>query len=110
MRLLFVEHHPVFGGPHNRAIRLAAPLEAAGWQTTVLLPDEPGTAAARCAAAGLDVVTIPLNRPRRSPRRNLEFLARFAGDVSRIARVVQERAIDAIIVAGLESPHGALAG
>src|SRR5438552_3354462 len=63
-RYLFVIHYPVFGGPHNQALRLAAPLAAAGWETVVLLPDEPGNSADRLREAGLEVVTAPLSRIR----------------------------------------------
>ncbi|HRC62745.1 MAG TPA: hypothetical protein PLX85_05920, partial [Dehalococcoidia bacterium] len=51
MNLLHVVHYPVFGGPHNQALRLAEPLRRRGWETTVLLPDEPGNAAERLREA-----------------------------------------------------------
>src|SRR5262249_36468396 len=44
VKLLSVIHYPVFGGPHNRNIRIAPLLRAAGIEPTVLLPDEPGDA------------------------------------------------------------------
>jgi glycosyltransferase involved in cell wall biosynthesis len=75
-----------------------------------MLPDEPGTALEAYRAAGLEVVTIPLGRIRRTPRQNLHFARRFPGDIHRIARVVNDRKIDAVVIAGLDTPHAAFAG
>jgi glycosyltransferase involved in cell wall biosynthesis len=115
MKILYVIHYPVFGGPHNQAAVLAGPLEARGLSTTVLLPEfdgiDPGNAAPRLRAAGVDVVTTPLDRIRATldPRRQLAFLSHLPGDVRRIRRIIRERSIDVVQLGGFMNPHGALA-
>ncbi len=51
MHVLSIIHYPIFGGPHNRNLRLAPVLAEQGVRTTVLLPDEPGNAAERLREA-----------------------------------------------------------
>lgn len=111
MKLLHVVHYPVFGGPHNRAARLRGPLADRGWETIVLLPDEPGTAAERLTAAGVEVVQMPLHRLRehRDPRIHLGFGSQFPFDVARIRKLLRERDIDVVLVNGLVNPHSAIA-
>jgi glycosyltransferase involved in cell wall biosynthesis/SAM-dependent methyltransferase/uncharacterized protein YbaR (Trm112 family) len=111
MRVLFVIHFPVFGGPHNQALRLAEPMRTRGWETVVLLPAEPGNAADRLREAGVDVVSLPLHRLRasRDPRLHLTFMARLAPEVKEIRRVIRERGIDLVQVGGLVNPHAAIA-
>ena len=110
-RFLFVIHYPVFGGPHNQALRLAAPLRQRGWETLVLLPDEPGNAAERLRAAGVETVTIPLGRLRatRSWRPHVRLARGFAPDVGRIEGLMRSRDVDLAVIGGLHNPHGALA-
>ncbi len=83
-RYLFVIHYPVFGGPHNQALRLAGPLAASGWETVVLLPDEPGNSADRLRDAGIEVVTAPLSRIRATAdvRRHLQMAVHVRTDVA----------------------------
>ncbi len=111
-RVLSVIHYPVFGGPHNQALRLAAPLGRRGWETVVALPHEPGNAGPRLEAAGVPVVKVPLGRVRASPdvRLQARLLASTARDVARIRRVVRSERIDLVQVSGLVNPHAALAG
>lgn len=111
MRILFVIHFPVFGGPHNQALRLAPVLRSRGWETVVLLPLEPGNAADRLRDAGIEVVTMPLHRLRASPdpRLHLDFLAGMAPEVEGIRRIIREHSIDVVQVGGLVNPHAAIA-
>jgi glycosyltransferase involved in cell wall biosynthesis/ubiquinone/menaquinone biosynthesis C-methylase UbiE/uncharacterized protein YbaR (Trm112 family) len=111
MRVLFVIHFPVFGGPHNQALRLNEGLRSRGWETVVLLSDEPGNAARRLREAGVEVVTMPLHRLRASPdpRLHLGFLAGLASEVTGIRRIIRERSIDVVQVGGLVNPHAAIA-
>lgn len=111
MNLLSVIHYPVFGGPHNQALRLTAPLRRAGVETSVLLSDEPGDAAERLWAAGVDVITMPLHRLRATPHplTQLRFAACFWPEVGAIRTVVRERSIDVVQINGLVNPHGATA-
>jgi glycosyltransferase involved in cell wall biosynthesis/ubiquinone/menaquinone biosynthesis C-methylase UbiE/uncharacterized protein YbaR (Trm112 family) len=111
-RYLFVIHYPVFGGPHNQALRLAEPLAAAGWETVVLLPDEPGNSADRLHAAGIEVVTAPLGRIRATAdvRRHVRMAANARRDVQTIGRIARERETDLVLLGGLANPQAAIAG
>lgn len=105
-------HYPVFGGPHNRNIRIAPSLRAAGVDVAVLLPDEPGDAADRIRDAGVEVITLPLHRVRasRRPSPHLRLAARFAPEVGAIRRTISEGGFDAVLINGLVNPHAAVAG
>jgi len=110
MNLLLVIHYPVFGGPHNQALRLARALEREGVNVTVLLPAH-GDGARRLRAAGIDVITMPLHRARATLRlRPLLALAwHLPREVEAIRRVIRERAIDVVQLEGLVNPHAAIA-
>ena len=111
VNVLFAIHHPLFGGPHNQALRLNALLANSGWHMTVLLSDESGRAAERLRAGGIDVVQQPIKRMRAKP--NLRYQATFARsffrDVERIQALIRERRIDLVLVGGLANPHAAIA-
>lgn len=111
-RYLFVIHYPVFGGPHNQALRLAEPLARSGWQTVVLLPDEPGNSVGRLREAGIDVVTAPLSRIRATAdvRRHVRMIGNTRNDVRTIRRVAREREVDLVLLGGLANPQAAIAG
>ena len=111
MNVLFVIHYPIFGGPHNQAMRLAKALGNSGVLVTVLVPDG-GNAARRLRAGGVDTVTIPLHRARATlrPRPLFDLIRYFPGDVAAIRRVIRDRAIDVVQVGGLVNPHAAIAG
>jgi glycosyltransferase involved in cell wall biosynthesis len=111
MNVLFVIHYPVFGGPHNQALLLARSLARQGVEMTVLLPDEPGNAADRLRAAGVDVFTMPLHRVRATPHpaHQLRLLAGLRREVGAIRRLIRGRAIDVVQLGGLMNPHGAIA-
>ncbi len=110
-RFLLVVHYPIFGGPHNHAQRLCTPLALRGWETLVLLPSEPGNAAARLSDEGIEVVQIPLHRlrARRDPRLAFAFCRAFPAEVARIRRVIRERRVALLVVGGLVNPHSAIA-
>jgi glycosyltransferase involved in cell wall biosynthesis len=111
VNLLSIIHYPVFGGPHNRNLRLVPSLAARSIQVTVLIPDEPGNAAQRLRSAGIDVITMPLHRLRATTHAlaHLGFAARFWPEVRAIRRVIRERAVDIVQINGLVNPHGAVA-
>ena len=111
-RCLFVIHYPVFGGPHNQALRLAPALRARGWETVVVLPDEPGNAAERLREAGIETLAAPLGRLRASPdpRLHLRFAAGFGPQVRFLRRQIRDLGIDLVMIGGLVNPHGAIAG
>jgi glycosyltransferase involved in cell wall biosynthesis len=110
-RFLFVIHYPFYGGPHNQAVRLAGPLRRRGWETVVLLPDEAGNAAERLGAAGVETLTVPVGRIRasRSLKTHLQLAGNFAGDVSRIERVIGSQDADLALIGGLHNSQGAWA-
>jgi glycosyltransferase involved in cell wall biosynthesis len=111
MNLLYVIHYPFFGGPQNQALRTAGPLSERGIATSVVLPDEPGNAAERLRAAGIEVIPLPLHRLRaiRSPVLQARFLADLPREVMALRRLIRERSIDVVQVGGLVNPHAAIA-
>lgn len=111
MTHLVVIHYPVFGGPHNRALRLKGPLEARGWSTVVAVPSEGGAAARRLREALVDVVELPLHRLRSSadPKIHFRYALGFFVDVSRLRRVIRESRIDVVVIGGLMNPQAAIA-
>lgn len=111
LHVLSVIHYPVFGGPHNRNLRLFQPLLDSGIRTTVLLPDEPGNAAPRVRAAGMDIVQCRLGRLRntRNPIRLARLLLSLPGDIARIRRVIRDSQVDLVQINGLVNPHAAFA-
>jgi glycosyltransferase involved in cell wall biosynthesis len=110
VNLLIVIHYPVFGGPHNQALRLARVLEREGVSVSVLLPDH-GDGARRLRAAGIDVITMRLHRARATlrPRPLLALVRHLPGEVKAMRKVIRERAIDVVQLEGLVNPHAAIA-
>ncbi len=111
MNLLFTVYYPVFGGPHNQALRLDKALAERGWNTIVLIPSENGNAGDRLSAAGMEVVKMPLHRLRAKPdpRLHLRYVFGMAAEVKRLRRIIRERQIDLVVVNGLANPQCALA-
>lgn len=111
-RFLFVIHYPVFGGPHNAARLLAGPLRERGWEMVVLLPDDPGNAAERLRAAGVETRTVPLGRIRagRSLEPHLRLARNFRGDVGRVESVLESEGADLVLIGGLHNSQAAFAG
>ncbi len=108
---MHVVHYPVFGGPHNQALRLAAPLRASGWDTVALLPNQPGNAADRLASSGVEVITMSLHRLRATanPIVHAVYWECLFPEVLAIRQVIRRRQVDVVQVAGLVNPHAALA-
>ncbi len=105
-------HYNGFGGPHNRNMRVIPLLAARGIHTTVLLPIEPGDAAQRLAAAGIEIVQIPLGRPRLTlnPATHVKYFMGLSREATAIRRVIRERAIDLVQINGFGNLQGAIAG
>lgn len=110
-RVLNVIHYPVFGGPHNQALRLSGPLASRGYDTVVVVPDEPGNAASRLRAGGVDVCPLLLHRLRatRDLRVHLGLAFGFLGDVARLREFIRTQAIDIVQIGGLVNPQAAMA-
>ena len=111
MRVLSVIHAPAFGGAHNQALRLAAPLRDRGIEVVVALPEDANAAAARLLAAGLEVHLLPLSRLRETARPDalLRFLATVPGDVRRLAALAAQVEADVVQVHAVQNPQAALA-
>ncbi len=110
--VLSVIHYPVFGGPHNRNMRMAPILAEHGIKTTVLLPDEPGNAAGRLRGAGVEVVQMPLRRLRRTlnPATNLRYLCGMPDDVREIRKLIERLGIDLVQLNGVADPQAGARG
>jgi len=111
MKVLYVIHGPVFGGAHNQALRLNAPLAARGVETTVVLPTDPGNASERLRAAGVPVIEVPLHRVRATldPLVHVRSALGLLPEVAALRRLCREHGSDIVQVGGLINPHGALA-
>ena len=111
MNMLFVIHYPVFGGPHNQALRLTGLLNNYGWKTIVLLPDDPGRAAGRLRDGGVEVVQMPLHRFRATVSLSIHanFALGFWPEILAIRRLLRKRSIDLVVIGGLVNPHAAIA-
>ncbi len=110
-RALHVFHYPVFGGPQNEVLRLVGALGERGWDSAVVLPREPGNAAERLRAGGVEVALERYGRVRssRDPRVQACFAAGLPGDVARLRQAAREARADLIVTAGLLNPQAALA-
>jgi glycosyltransferase involved in cell wall biosynthesis len=112
MNVLSVIHYPDFGGPHNQALTLCDPLRTNGYETIVLLPDEPGNAFDRLRKQKIEVIKTRLHRARSSwdPKVHMFFIAGFFSEILAIRRIIRDRKIDIILIGGLVNPHAAIAG
>ena len=108
-RFSAIEHHPVFGGPHNRILRLAPTLADRGWQTLAIIPDEPGTTWTRLAEGGVDIAPVRLHRLRRGPSHMAPLVTHLPGEIAAIRRLIKTRNVGLMVVVGIENPHGAVA-
>jgi glycosyltransferase involved in cell wall biosynthesis len=111
IRVLSVIHYPAFGGPHNQVLRLDAPLRARGFSTLAVLPDEPGDAFDRLAAAGVEVLRMPLGRVRARLdwRVQLRSLRKLAGDVPRLRALILDQKVDLVVIHGSVNLQSAVA-
>lgn len=111
MKVLCVVHYANFGGPHNESLRLLEPLRRRGWETVVAIPDEPGTAAERLRAGGVEVELLPLGRLRASadPRSLLRFAREFWPTVRALEQTIERTGAGIVRIGGLVNPHAAFA-
>jgi glycosyltransferase involved in cell wall biosynthesis len=111
LKRLVVIHYPFFGGPHNQALRLTEPLARRGIETLVVIPHEPGNAAARLRSSGVDVLQVPLARLRASknPVAQGRYIRSIAGDVKRLRHIIRQHRIDLVEIAGLVNMQAGVA-
>jgi glycosyltransferase involved in cell wall biosynthesis len=99
-----------FGGAHNQALQLNDGLAARGFRTVVVVPDEPGNAAARLSAAGVPVRSLPLRRPRAgAPATWLAYLVGFVRQVRVLRDEIDRGGADLVQAHGLLQLDVALA-
>jgi glycosyltransferase involved in cell wall biosynthesis len=111
LSVLWVVHYPVFGGPHNRILRLAPLLAEQGIDVVALLPSEPGNAVDRLRSAGVPVMTTSLSRVRAlgRVRDQVRLLQAFRGDVRRVRGAIRVVSADVVVLGGLINSQAALA-
>ncbi|HEX3220100.1 MAG TPA: glycosyltransferase family 4 protein [Candidatus Limnocylindria bacterium] len=111
-RVLHVIHYPFFGGPQNQVLRLAAPLRRRGWESTVVLPDEPGSALERLRSGGVSAEAITLGRIRASldPVAQVRFLTGWVADVRRLREIIARLRIDLLTSSSAINLQGQVAG
>lgn len=110
-KVLSIIHQSVYGGPHNRMLQINTGLAEKGWESIVLLPDDPGNAVERLCAGGVTVIQIPLRRLRASfdLKLQINFIKNLNTEISHIQRVIREHHIDVVQICGLMNPQGAIA-
>jgi len=111
MKLLNVLHYPVFGGPHNQALRLTGILAQRNWQSLIVLPEEAGGAASRLRAQGVEVVQMPLHRLRArfDLLTHASYIGGFRREVAALRLLIRRHNVNLVLVSGLVNPHAAIA-
>ncbi len=109
--VVFVSPYPIFGGPHNQALRLRAALASRGYDLLVLLPDEPGNAVDRLREGGVPVIQVPIHRIRAlsNLRGHVQLLGSVPKEIRFLRDLLHYRKADLLLVGGLTSPHVAVA-
>ncbi len=110
MKILSIQHYPMFGGPHNEIVKLEPHLNDLGVYTTVALTDKPGDAASRLEGHATTHL-VPLERFRnpknvRESIKNLVFLPR---DIATLRQLIRTVTPDVVKVHGVHNPQGAIA-
>ena len=109
-RVLYVIPGTGYGGAHNQVVTLAPHLAAAGYETSVVLPREPGDALERLRRAGVEVTTMRLRRLRAGrPVNNALLALTFPLQVLRLRRAILDQRADAVQVHGIQQLDAALA-
>ena len=110
IRVLAVHHYPNFGGPYNEAVRLDAALRDRGIETTLVVPDEPGTAVAMLEGR-VPYARMALGRARAagSPAGRTSVARSLPADLRRLRALIREVDPDVVRVHGPHNPHGAIA-
>ena len=104
-----VVHSPLYGGPHNEALRLEEAMRRRGWETVIAIPNEPGTAGPRLRASGIALEELPLGRLRADPRLLPRFVSSFRPTVRAIDQAIERTGASLVQIGGLVNPHAAFA-
>lgn len=110
-KVLAIIQTPVFGGPHNQMLNLVHPLAQQGWETVVVLPNEPGTGIERLQAANIPVRQTSLHRLRAklNPLSHVEMLLAAEPEIRQLEALIEEEQADVVQICGLMSVHGGIA-
>ena len=111
MKVLSIIHYPVFGGPHNRNVRLIPKLAASGFEVHVLLPDGRGNAQEKFNNAHRAFLIAPFHRMRATLNLAVQFdtLRHFISDIKIIRKCIRRYSINLVLINGLVNPHAAIA-
>jgi glycosyltransferase involved in cell wall biosynthesis len=103
LRVLYVIPGGVFGGAHNQVVELSRSERFSEIKPIVLLPDEPGDAAARLEEAGLEVHVAQLRRLRavRDPRVNLRLFAGLPRQIRFLTAFIRRLHVDVVQIHGI---------
>ena len=107
--VLCVVHSPLYGGPHNEALRLEEAMRRRGWETVIAVPEEPGTAGPRLRASGIALEQLPLGRLRADPRLLPRFVTSFRPTVRVLEEAIERSGASLVSIGGLVNPHAAFA-
>ncbi len=97
-----------WGGLQTFAANLHAGLRRAGWRWTVIIPPNAPEVRQRLRDAGVEVISAPLLRLRRSPVESLRTLAGLASNVRLLAALPQVRRATLVQAVGAHHFHGPL--
>ncbi len=110
IRVLSIHPYPSFGGPHNEALFVDGYLRELGIETTLVLPEEPGTAYEQVSGR-MPVRRLKLGRLRGTlrPSVHLRTALSLGPDVVRLRGLVRQERPDVVRVHGSHNPQGAFA-
>ena len=112
INVLSIIHYPVFGGPHNRNLKINPTLKNKNnINTWILLPDDQGNAFKRLQDAGIKTIKLPLSRIRNT--KNIFYYFGFPflylRDIFNIYKLIKEKSIDIIQLNGYANLQGLFA-
>jgi len=97
-----------WGGLQTFAVNLSAGLKRAGWRWTVVVPSGAAEVQRRLRQSGVEVVSAPLLRFRRSPWLTLRTVMGLAGNVRLLANLPEAGHATVIQAVGAHHFHGPL--
>lgn len=110
MKILSIQHYPVFGGPHNEIIKIENNLREKGFETIVVITNEKGNAF-DILKKYTKVISIKLSRFRNTWNifTNIKVFFSMPFEIITLLKIIKKENIDYIKVHGLHNPHGVLA-
>jgi glycosyltransferase involved in cell wall biosynthesis len=109
MKRVLIPLPPVkWGGLHAFVANLAPAMRNAGWEFVIVVPSEALEVAERLTASGLETVSMPLGRLRRSPLESFHTLFNLTAEINALTSLCKERNIDILQAVGGHHYHGLL--